>query len=195
MFGSKFLWKSTYSGSILGGDEDYHKHEFVINWFNPIIGKLVLHQNIKTGIIDEIKVNSNERSIIPPGIRFFLGGSGIPYGEMLRGYHDNTIGPFGVSRPTGGRIIIKYSAEIRYKFSDAPTIYGLAFTEFGNNWSNMDLIDPFDFKRSMGLGIRTYMPMLGLLGFDMGYGFDDTIYDGDKFPQGWNYHILFGMPF
>ena len=57
------------------------------------------------------------------------------------------------------------------------------------------MVDPFDMKRSAGIGIRTFMPMLGMLGFDMGYGFDDSSYDINKLPQGWNYHILFGMPF
>ncbi len=194
-FGSNFTWKSTLSGSFLGGEEDYHKHEFDFNWFSPIIGKLVLRQNAKTGVIKSIPVSEGERSIIPPGTRFFLGGSGIPYGEMLRGYQDNTIGPFGITRPRGGNIIIKYSLELRYQFSEAPTVYGLLFTELGNNWSGFDIVDPFDLKRSAGVGIRTFMPMLGMLGFDMGYGFDDTTYDGDKLPQGWNYHIIFGLPF
>ncbi len=194
-FGSQFTWKSTFSGSFLGGEEDYHKHEFVFNWFNPIIGKLVLRQNIKTGVIKALSEPNGERSIIPPSTRFFLGGSGIPYGEMLRGYQDNTIGPFGISRPRGGNIIIKYSIELRYQFSDAPTVFGIAFAELGNNWSGFDVVDPFDMKRSAGIGIRTFMPMLGMLGFDMGYGFDDSSYDINKLPQGWNYHILFGMPF
>ena len=114
---------------------------------------------------------------------------------MLRGYQDNTVGPYGATRPRGGNIIIKYSAELRYQFSEAPTVYGLFFSEVGNVWTDFNVVDPFDLKRSAGIGIRTYMPMIGLLGFDMGYGFDDTTYDGDKLPQGWNYHILFGMPF
>ena len=193
--GSKFIWKSTLAGSILGGDEDYHKHEFELNWFNPIIGKLVMHQKMKMGVIKKIFTSTNERSIIPPSTKFFLGGSGIPYGEMLRGYQDNTVGPYGSTRPRGGNIIIKYSLELRYQFSEAPTVYGLLFSEVGNVWTDFSIVDPFDLKRSAGIGIRTYMPMIGLLGFDMGYGFDDTTYDGDKLPQGWNYHILFGMPF
>ena len=193
--GSKFIWKSTLAGSILGGDEDYHKHEFEFNWFNPIIGKLVMHQKMKTGVIKKLFSSNNERSIIPPSTKFFLGGSGIPYGEMLRGYQDNTVGPYGSTRPRGGNIILKYSLELRYQFSEAPTVYGLLFSEVGNVWTDFSVVDPFDLKRSAGIGIRTYMPMIGLLGFDMGYGFDDTTYDGDKLPQGWNYHILFGMPF
>ena len=197
IIGSKFAWKSTLAGSILGGDEDYHKHEFEFNWFNPIIDKLVMYQKVKTGVIKKIHVSKDDRSIIPPSTKFFLGGSGIPYGEMLRGYQDNTVGPFsyGSVRPRGGNIIVKYSMEIRYQFSEAPTVYALIFGELGNVWSNFDVIDPFDLKRSAGIGVRTYMPMIGLLGFDMGYGFDDTTYDENKLPQGWNYHILFGMPF
>ena len=84
---------------------------------------------------------------------------------------------------------------LRYKFSDAPIVYALAFSDIGNLWFDFEEVDPFNLKRSLGIGIRTFMPMIGMLGFDMGYGFDDTIYDSDSKPQGWNYHILFGMPF
>tara|TARA_B100000959_G_C14703284_1_gene509680 strand:- start:328 stop:741 length:414 start_codon:yes stop_codon:yes gene_type:complete len=136
-----------------------------------------------------------------------LGGSGIPYGEMLRGYEDNSIGPMGTYRPRGGNIVLKYALELRFPFSENPTVYGLLFAEAGNVWDDFDSIvnpysdpfqgpvDPFALKRSAGAGIRMFMPMLGMLGFDMGYGFDDTILDGDHKPQGWNYHVLFGMPF
>ncbi len=193
--GSKFSWTTTFSGSILGGDEDYHKHEFTFDWFNPTLGKFVLHQKINAGVIKEIPVSNSQRSVIPPSARFLMGGSGIPYGEMLRGYDDNTIGPIGAFSPRGGNILLKYSLELRFPFSESPTVYGLVFGEAGNVWENFDTLDPFKLYRSAGMGIRMYMPMLGMLGFDMGYGFDDTIYDVDKKPQGWNYHLLFGMPF
>jgi len=193
--GSLFSWTTTFSGSILGGDEDYHKHEFTFDWFNPTVGKFVLHQKLKAGVIKEIHVSGSQRSVIPPSARFLLGGSGIPYGEMLRGYDDNTIGPIGTFSPRGGNVLLKYSLELRFPFSESPTVYGLVFGEAGNVWENFNSVDPFKLYRSAGMGIRMYMPMLGMLGFDMGYGFDDTIYDVDKKPQGWNYHLLFGMPF
>ena len=83
---------------------------------------------------------------------------------------------------------------MRLLFSENPTVYGLLFAEAGNVWSNFYSVDLYYLKRSFGAGVRTYMPMLGMLGFDMGYGVDDTIYDIDIKPQGWNYHFLFGMP-
>jgi len=205
--GSRFSWSFTFSGSFLGGDEDYHKNELDFDWFTPTVSKFVLRQSIKIGVIQSIPVKGEQRSIIPPNARFMLGGSGIPYGEMLRGYEDNSIGPMGTYRPRGGNIVLKYALELRFPFSENPTVYGLLFAEAGNVWDDFDSIvnpysdpfqgpvDPFALKRSAGAGIRMFMPMLGMLGFDMGYGFDDTILDGDHKPQGWNYHVLFGMPF
>ena len=124
-----------------------------------------------------------------------MGGSGLPNGEMLRGYDDNSIGPMGIYSPLGGDIIIKYSLEMRLPLSENPTVYAIAFAEVGKVWDDFDNVDPFQFKRSAGIGVRMFMPMLGMIGFDMGYGFDDTIFDSDNKPQGWDYHILFGMPF
>jgi outer membrane protein insertion porin family len=68
----------------------------------------------------------------------------------------------------------------------------------GNVWSDTNDLDPFDLKRSAGIGIRVFIPMLGILGYDIGYGFDytdyDIIYRGTE-PHGWEYHFIFGIPF
>ena len=73
-----------------------------------------------------------------------------------------------------------------------------AVFEMGNVWSDTYEFDPFDLKRSAGMGIRVFIPMLGMLGYDIGYGFDYTDYDelyrGTE-PHGWEYHLIFGMPF
>ena len=126
-----------------------------------------------------------------------MGGSGIPSGEMLRGYVDNGIGPKRISAgylsSDGGKIMLKYSMELRYKFSDSPTMYGLIFGEAGNIWQDFDSVDLFDLKRSVGLGIRIFMPMLGVLGYDIGYGFD-SIYEDTDAPSRWEHHLIFGMP-
>ena len=94
--------------------------------------------------------------------------------------------------------MLKYSMEFRISLSANPTIYALSFFEMGNVWSNKNDLDPFDLKRSAGMGIRVFIPMLGMLGYDIGYGFDytdyDEIYRGAK-PHGWEYHLIFGMPF
>ena len=188
--GSKSIWTSTLSGAFLGGDYDYHKHKLDFNWFTPIYNKVAISQIFKLGALKKIE----ENSIIPPrGVRFIMGGTGIGYstGEMLRGYKDGRIGPTTI---TGGNIMLKYSLELRFLLSENPTIYTLSFFEMGNVWSGVDVLDPFQLKRSAGVGIRVFIPMLGMLGYDIGYGFDPTNNDEIK-QHGWEYHLIFGMPF
>ena len=67
----------------------------------------------------------------------------------------------------------------------------------GNVWSDMNDLDPFDLKRSAGMGIRVFIPMLGMLGYDIGYGFDPSVEEylnGNNSAHGWEYHFIFGMP-
>jgi outer membrane protein insertion porin family len=191
--GSKFIWTSTFSGNILGGNENYHKQVFSFDWYNPVYKKIVMFQNFKFGALMEL----DDNQFIPYNARFVMGGTGIPYGEMLRGYVDNGVGPkkinSGYLSSDGGKIMFKYSLEFRYQFSESPTIYGLVFGDAGNVWEDFDSVDVFDLKRSLGLGVRVYMPMLGLLGYDVGYGFDN-IYEDSNTPAGWEHHLLFGMP-
>ena len=191
--GTKFIWSSTFSGNILGGNENYHKQVFTFDWYSPLYKDIVMFQNFKFGALMELEDNQ----FIPYTARFVMGGTGIPYGEMLRGYVDNGIGPkkinSGYLSSDGGKIMFKYSMEFRYQFSDSPTIYGLLFGDAGNVWEDFDSVDVFDLKRSLGIGFRIYMPMLGMLGYDVGYGFD-SIYEDSDTPSGWEHHLLFGMP-
>ena len=191
--GSRSIWTSTLSGSFLSGNQDYHKHELDFNWFTPIHKKFTISQIFKMGVLEKIDEKDGQISIIPPSARFIMGGTGIPYGEMLRGYIDNEVGPSGK-----GNIMLKYSLELRASLSANPTIYALSFFDMGNVWSGFDVLDPFNLKRSAGLGIRVFIPMLGMLGYDIGYGFDATDYNinlGKSEPHGWEYHFIFGMPF
>lgn len=191
--GSKFSWTSIFSGSFLGGDEDYHKHIFDFKWFSPLMRKFVMHQSIKMGALKTIPVNSLGRSVVPPSARFVMGGSGMPYGEMLRGYEENSVGPDGYYN--AGNIMLKYSLEFRLSLSENPTIYALTFAEAGNVWEDFNSVDPFDLKRSAGVGVRLFMPMLGMLGYDMGYGFDNVGNFENDGARGWEHHLIFGMPF
>ena len=190
--GSKIKFQSTLSGAVLGGDHDYFKNTFEINVFKSILEKLVLSQEFKIGSLNSIKVSESQRSVIPISARYFMGGSGMSYGEMLRGYRENSIGPYDF-RPRGGNLMLKYSLELRWSFSNEPTVYGFIFADMGNVWSDYDIIKLTDLKRSAGIGIRLFMPMLGTLGYDIGYGFDDTIFDPGQ-PHGWEHHFIFGMP-
>ena len=192
--GSQFNWNMTLSGSFLGGSEDYFKNEFGLKLYNQVIEKLVIHQTFKAGFLNPIE--SSGRSIVPYSARFRMGGA-LPYGEMLRGYGDNMIGPIGASYPKGGNILLKYSFELRYLVSDNPNMYILCFAEAGNIWDELDVVDPFKLRRSAGVGARVMMPMLGTLGYDIAYGFDSSVEEyltGKNGAHGWEYHFIFGMP-
>ncbi len=125
-----------------------------------------------------------------PVEKFQLGGSGLSNYSLtnveviaLRGYEDGSLTPDvdnnnnllkSNSLMNGGNIYDKFTAEIRYPLvlKEQSTIYGLVFAEAGNCWNKFELFNPFDVKRSVGVGIRVFLPMFGLLGFDYGYGFD-----------------------
>ncbi|MEE9572218.1 MAG: outer membrane protein assembly factor BamA, partial [Candidatus Neomarinimicrobiota bacterium] len=200
--GSRMIWSTTLSGGILGGNEDFHKHKLSFELYSPLVSKFVLVNSFDAGIIGKITTKDDERSITPYDERFIMGGNGIPYGNMLRGYEDNAIGPISASgSPIGGNSMLKFTTELRFALSENPVIYALAFAEMGNVWTSKDMTEPFhlartgplNLKRAAGVGIRFFMPMIGLLGFDIGYGFDDMTGNGE--PQGWKTTITFGQQF
>lgn len=198
--GSRMVWSTTLSGGVLGGNEDFHKHVINLEWYSPLVSKFVLVNTFKMGIIGSLASGEDDRSIIPYDERFIMGGNGIPYGNMLRGYDDNAIGPISSSgSPIGGNSLIRFTTELRFPLSENPVIYALAFAEMGNVWSNKNMTESFyldresaiNLRRSAGVGIRFYMPMVGMLGFDIGYGFDDV--SGNGKPEGWMTTITFGQ--
>jgi len=194
--GSLFSIKSTLSGWKLGGDENFHKHILNLEWYAPTFWKFVLMNSMKIGVIKELPAaKDGTLSYIPWNDRFIMGGNGIPYGNPLRGYDDNRVGPLTSSgSPIGGNTMVKFGTEFRVPFAENPVVYGLIFAEMGNVWSSTDMMEklslprsgPFDMKRSAGVGIRFFMPMIGMLGFDIGYGFD-------RYPEPeWQTTLTFG---
>ena len=94
-------------------------------------------------------------------------------------------------------MMLKYSLELRYLFSEQPIMYVLLFADAGNVWNDYNIVDPFKLRRSLGFGIRAMMPMIGILGYDIGYGFDSSIEEhlsGNNSAHGWEYHFIFGLP-
>jgi outer membrane protein insertion porin family len=94
----------------------------------------------------------------------------------FRGYSNESMTPEAYkSNPAGGTIFNKSTLELRYPLSLNPnsTIFGLLFVEAGNDWAKFSDFNPFDVKRSAGVGVRVFLPMFGLLGLDWGYGFDN----------------------
>ena len=200
--GSLMALSSNVSGGPLGGNEDFHKHVLNLEWYTPTFWKFVLMSSVKIGGIKALPSNDNERSMVPFNERFIMGGSGMIYGNPLRGYEDNRVGPLTSSGgPFGGNALLKVTTEFRVPFSENPVVYGMVFAEMGNVWIeshlqekfNLSRIGPVDLKRSAGVGIRFFMPMIGKLGFDFGYGFDDLNGDGEA--EGWKSSITIGQQF
>lgn len=152
---------------------EYHKWNFGANWFSSLANKLVLKTNLEFGIIG--KYNSDR--VLSQFERFYLGGDGLSGYALdgrevvaLRGYSNNSL-----SASTGSIAYNKYTMELRYALSLNPQspIYILTFLEAGNAWSQFKQFNPFEIKRSAGVGVRITIPMMGIMGVDWGYGYDD----------------------
>ena len=160
---------------------EYHKWRFNAEWYTTVVGKLVFKTQAKIGILGAY----NDELGVSPFERFQLGGDGINNQQFgfqgvdiisLRGYEttdlENNFAPNGSEAATP--IFNKFTVELRYPLSLNPssTIFVLAFAQGGNAWRSARDFNPFDFKRSVGFGVRVFLPMFGTLGFDYGIGFD-----------------------
>jgi outer membrane protein insertion porin family len=159
---------------------EYHKWKFKASWFSTLFDKLVLNTKAEFGVIGFY----NSDVGYSPFETFNVGGDGLSgydlYGTEvigLRGYDSGTSnrGSITPPYPLTGNAYNKLTLELRYPFSLSPsaTVYGLVFAEGGNAWYELSDVNPFDFYRSAGVGVRIFLPMFGMLGVDWGYGFDD----------------------
>jgi outer membrane protein insertion porin family len=156
---------------------EYYKWKIKAAWYINLIGKLVLSPRVQWGYLGCY----NPSLGITPFERFYLGGDGLTgYNNMdgreligMRGYSNNSLTPLYPST-IGGTVYNKNTLELRYPISLNPsaTIYVLGFLEAGNDWQFAKNVNPFNLYRSVGLGIRVFLPMFGLLGLDWGYGLD-----------------------
>ncbi|MDH3246479.1 MAG: outer membrane protein assembly factor BamA, partial [Saprospiraceae bacterium] len=163
---------------------EYHKWRFNAEWYEGIVGKLVIKASAKIGMIGffnrDIGDSPFERfefAAEPLATQYTITGKDQ---IGFRGY-ENTDFPEQVglnqngSEVVGGASIFnKFSLELRYPVSLNPssTIFVLGFVDGGNVFNSFRTYNPFDMKRSAGLGLRVFLPMFGLLGFDYGIGFD-----------------------
>ncbi len=157
---------------------EYHKWKFKSAWYTTLIDKLVLYTNAEIGYLGYYN-----KTIGPsPFESFQLGGDGLSgynmYGTetiALRGYDNGRNNTGSLTPGDGGYVYTKYTTEIRYpiSLSASATIYALVFCEAGNAWYDVKQYNPFNVKRSAGVGVKFFLPMLGMLGIDWGYGFDE----------------------
>jgi outer membrane protein insertion porin family len=162
---------------------EMHRWSFKAAWYTELYDKLVMMTRVRFGYLGHF----NSEIGPTPFHRYFLGGDGLANYSFdsrelvgMRGYANNALTP-GFYNSTnsagnGGDMLTKYTLELRYPLSLNPqaTIYALTFLEAGNCWLGFKNFDPFDVKRSAGVGVRIFLPMFGLLGLDWGYGFDDV---------------------
>jgi len=153
---------------------EMHKWKFNITWFTRIVENLVASVRFKSGFIGCY----NQDIGITPFERFYLGGDGLSNYAIdgrevigMRGYDEASLSPI-----VGGAIYNKFTTELRYPITLNPsaTIYLLGFVEAGNSWIDKRQFSPFKLYKSAGFGVRIFLPMFGLLGFDWGYGFDQV---------------------
>ncbi len=178
---------------------EYHKWKFSSLWYTRLAGNLVLHTKIQYGFLGLY----NRELGSSPFERFYLGGDGLSGYALdgreiiaLRGYENNSVTPRNEYNNTiGGTIFDKYTLELRYPLSLNPsaTIYMLAFAEGGNSWLKFKEFNPFSAKRSVGLGVRIFLPVFGLLGLDWGYGLDKLPNNPDY--SGSQFHFSIGQQF
>ena len=174
---------------------EYYKWNFKYSWFSSFTDKLVLATRSEIGFLGAY----NNDLGVAPFERFYVGGDALTgMGSVfdgreliaLRGYSNNSISP-----QTGGTIYNKYTAELRYAISLNPgsTVYVLGFAEAGNSWENQDNFNPFQVKRSAGIGFRISLPMLGLMGLDYGWGLDEI--PGNPDANGGQFHFSINQQF
>ncbi|WP_314699890.1 POTRA domain-containing protein [Prevotella jejuni] len=173
---------------------EYHKWKFKARTFTALTSGqkcFVLMTRVEFGLLGSY--NKYKKS---PFETYYMGGDGMSgystgYAEEtvgLRGYENGSLTPYGAE----GYAYSRMSLELRYPFLlGNTTIYGLGFVEAGNAWTETSKFNPFDMKRSAGLGVRIFLPMVGMMGIDWAYGFDKVF--GTK--GGSQFHFILGQEF
>jgi len=177
---------------------EYHKWSFSGAWYTSLVGNLVLAAKAEFGYLGFFNRDIGSS----PFEKFRVGGSGMYsynlYGAdiiSLRGYEEGEITPKNSKGIDNGNVYSKFSLELRYPFSlnQSATIYGLVFFDGGNCWQTFKEFNPFLVKRSLGVGIRAFLPMFGMLGVDWGYGLDPQ--PGEDKRHGSEFHFIMGQQF
>ncbi len=178
---------------------EFYKIKFSTKTFTPLTSgqhTLVFHTRSDMGFLGHY--NKYKKS---PFDSYYMGGDGNSYYSSsyiteyipLRGYENGALtSGYGTDVAT---CYARFVAELRFPFmlESSSTIYGLAFAEAGNAWTSFKHFNPFALKRSMGAGVRIFLPMIGMLGIDWGYGFDKCF--GSSSNSGSNFHFVIGQEF
>ena len=172
---------------------EYHKWKFKAKTYTALTNGqkcFVLMTRVEMGLL-----GSYNKYLQSPFETYYMGGDGMS--GYSSGYAEETIGLRGYENGSiayNGYAYDRFTLELRYPFMlGNTTIYGLGFTEAGNAWTSTAKFNPFDMKRSAGIGVRIFLPMVGLMGIDWAYGFDKDNVNGQK--GGGNFHFILGQEF
>ena len=175
---------------------EYHKWKFRAKTYTALTGGqkcFVLMTRVEFGLLGSY--NKYKKS---PFETFYVGGDGMTgYSSYatesiaLRGYENSSLTPYG----SEGYAYTRLGIELRYPLmlETSTNIYVLGFLEAGNAWNDIKKFNPFDLKRSAGVGVRIFLPMIGMMGIDWGYGFDKVF--GSKQYGGSQFHFILGQEF
>ena len=176
---------------------EYHKWTFKGALYTKIVGDLILMARAQFGYLGSY----NKKWGYSPFEGYQVGGDGMSgyntYGSeiiALRGYENYSLTPVNEDGVYSGHIYDKFTLELRYPLVLQPssTIFALLFLEGGNCWDKIEKFNPFEIKRSAGVGLRVMLPMVGLLGIDWGWGFDPIL---NKERSGSQFHFVIGQQF
>ncbi|NDV66385.1 outer membrane protein assembly factor [Bacteroides sp. 224] len=176
---------------------EYHKWKFKSKTYMALTGAKktpVIMTRVEYGLIGHY--DKNKKS---PFETFDMGGDGMTgYSSYatesiaLRGYENSSLTP---TRNSAGYAYSRLGLELRYPLMLEPStsIYMSTFLEAGNAWHDVSKFNPFDLKRSAGVGVRIFLPMIGMMGIDWAYGFDKI--NGSKQYSGSQWHFVLGQEF
>ena len=198
------LWDGNNYAAMAYNDPDkykwneYHKWKLKIRTFTPLTPSTVTRTPVMATRVEFGVLGHYNKNKMTPFETFDVGGDGMSgytssfatENVALRGYENNSIA-------TQARAYTRLGVELRYPFILEPnsTIYGVAFLEAGNAWYDVKDLNPFDLKRSAGVGARIFLPMIGLMGIDWAYGFDTVYGSGSRERGGSQFHFIIGQEF
>lgn len=207
--GSRNVYSVDFAGEVLGGDVVYQKQDLRSEWYFPLHKYLTFVLKGRAGLLTN--AFGDDPDDVPFGERFFLGG--ISYDGQIRGYTDRSISPIDTAEATydsvatpdiggnypliepesrfraGGRFMSIFSIELRVPIQ-RDQLYFSIFGDAGNAWRDIENADLSNMKKSLGAGMRLVIPMIGIMGIDAAYGFDDDPLYGEE--SGWQWHFQIG---
>lgn len=190
----------------IGNLVQYHKWRFNSSWNVPIGDNFSVGAGTDFGYIGSI---TGDRVRFET---FEVGGTpfdynGVNYGTdpvFMRGYPRGVIGPLtrvrgGNLQPQGGRVLNKYTSEFRWKAVESQQLQArpYVFLDAANAWSSLNAYNPSDLYRSAGVGVKLFLPIVGMIEFNYGYNFDEhvSLERGGMVDPGWTFQFSLGQGF